>query len=120
MATTRTDRNQVFDADGNLVAEEVVEVDITAEVNESDLRTKARQAVQANIDSIAQIPAAVTRVQGVIDGTATNLTQANAALDELAVVLKGLLNDYGRMLRQLVAVERLIIGSDLLDSVDGT
>lgn len=30
--TTRTDRNQTFDSDGNLIAEEVVEVDITEEV----------------------------------------------------------------------------------------
>lgn len=119
-------RGRVLD-DGSVVPEWYVETDGLGELviaptgaNANDLRTKARQAVQANIDSIGQIPAAVTRVQGVIDGTASNLTQANAALDELAVVLRGLLNDYERMLRQLVAVERLIIGSDLLNETTGT
>ena len=37
MAITRTDRNQVFDTNGNLIAEEVVEVDVTVEVNTAAL-----------------------------------------------------------------------------------
>lgn len=44
----RTDRNQTFDGQGNLVAEEVVDVDITAPSVRYDLHARARQALTAN------------------------------------------------------------------------
>lgn len=44
---TRTDRNQTYDADGNLIAEEVVEVDITAETNESTIEDRMDLALAA-------------------------------------------------------------------------
>jgi len=50
MSMLRTDRNQTFDSQGNLLSEEVVEVDITAEVVEYDLHDKARQALATNAD----------------------------------------------------------------------
>lgn len=43
--TKRTDKNQTWDADGNLVSEETVEVDITEEVASAGRRTDLRQAV---------------------------------------------------------------------------
>lgn len=46
--TTRTDLNQTFDEDGKLVAEEVVEVDITAETNASAID-------QAITDALAEL-----------------------------------------------------------------
>lgn len=43
----RTDRHQTF-ANGKLVAEEVVAVDVTAEVNAEQLRNSAAGAIAAN------------------------------------------------------------------------
>jgi hypothetical protein len=45
--TIRTDRNQVF-RDGELIAEEVVEVDITAETNGATMRERAETALESN------------------------------------------------------------------------
>lgn len=45
MTTTRTDHNQTFDADGNLVAEDVVEVDITDETNTEQIVAESNEAV---------------------------------------------------------------------------
>lgn len=47
MAITRTDRNQIW-ANGSLVSEEVVQVDITADATRKDLLTKAANALTAN------------------------------------------------------------------------
>lgn len=45
--TTREDRNQTYDADGNLVSEEVVVVDTTAQDNEAEINTRLDQAISA-------------------------------------------------------------------------
>jgi len=50
---TRADRNQSFDAKGNLVAEQVVEVDITGPVVQLDLHARARQALADNAAFLA-------------------------------------------------------------------
>lgn len=50
---TRTDRNQTWDRAGNLIFEEVVETDITAETNESSVSAAALAAWQANKDFLA-------------------------------------------------------------------
>jgi hypothetical protein len=47
MAVTRTDRNQVF-RDGQLVSEQVVQVDVTVEVNDQTLRDRAQTALANN------------------------------------------------------------------------
>lgn len=47
MTVTRVDRNQVF-KDGRLVAEDVVQVDVTVEAVLFDLAAKARAALVAN------------------------------------------------------------------------
>ena len=48
-------RNQVFNRDGTLYSEEIVEIDVTAEVNELALHDQARLALQANRDYIALV-----------------------------------------------------------------
>jgi len=48
MTITRFERNQTWDAGGNLISEDVVEVDVTAEVTEWSLHDSARQALVAN------------------------------------------------------------------------
>lgn len=48
MTILRTDRNQVFDGRGNLVAETVVSVDVTAGAVQLDLHARARQAIVDN------------------------------------------------------------------------
>lgn len=52
MTVVRTDRNQVF-ADGKLVAEDVEQVDVTADAVLFDLATKARSALDANAAFLA-------------------------------------------------------------------
>ncbi len=85
MTITRTDRNQRF-ANGVLVEEEVVEVDVTAEVVTLDIHAKARQALNANQTYLA----------------ITSPTNAqNAAQVRL-------------LTRECSALIRLLIGSDLL------
>lgn len=48
MPVFRTDHNQSFDKDGNLLSEEVVEVDVTKPAVVFDLAVKARNALKAN------------------------------------------------------------------------
>lgn len=52
MAITRTDRNQRW-ANGALVSEDVVEVDVTDEAVRVDIHTKARAALGANATYLA-------------------------------------------------------------------
>jgi hypothetical protein len=121
MAITRTDYNQLFDANGNMIAEEIVVVDVTREVTEWSVTDKIRAAIDGNVTALGQLSTAITNVQNnVITPTATNLTQANAQIDALANVVNALLTQSGRMMRQVTAMERLLIGSDLLESDEGT
>lgn len=46
--STRTDRNQAWDADGNLVRDEVVQVDTTREDNERTIIDRLRAALATN------------------------------------------------------------------------
>lgn len=88
---TRTDRNQTFQ-DGQLVSEEVVEVDVTEQVVTLDLHTKARNALTSNKAFLQ-------------DNTPTNaevLAQVRA------------------LTRQMNGLIRLIIGSDLLTESEDT
>lgn len=69
---TRTERNQTFDTDGNLIAEKVVEVDVTEEVN--------RPIVDAAIDTaLAQLQTLVDypAVGAVPAGTMTTAQLSN-------------------------------------------
>lgn len=110
---TRTDRNQTF-ANGALVTDAVVVVDITAPSITYDLHDKLRQAITGNQAALANVATATANVQGVIDGTAANITQANTMLDTLATTVKAMLTQQERMMRQLTGLERLLIGADLL------
>lgn len=89
---TRTDRNQTFDSQGNLIAEQVVEVDVTEEVITWDLHTKARQALVSNREFLQ-------------DATPTNA-------EVLAQVRS--------LTRQMNGLIRLLIGSDLLTESEDT
>ena len=45
MTVTRTDSNQVFDGQGNVISEQIVEVDITAEVVDWELAVRLSDAM---------------------------------------------------------------------------
>lgn len=87
MPVTRTDHNQTFGPDGALLAEEVVEVDVTAQVVEVTLHDQAR--------------AAMATLQAIIDSpqvTFTTLAQAQTQMRQLQTQVK----DEARLLRRLV------------------
>jgi hypothetical protein len=93
----------------------------TITTNDASTRQKIRAAIDGNVTALDQLSTAITNVQNnVITPTATNLTQANTQLDALANVVSNLLTQSGRMMRQITAIERLLIGSDLLESDAGT
>lgn len=75
----RTDRNQTFDKDGNLVAEQVVEVDDTAEVNKVTIEDRAVAALADNRTFLAI--ASPTNAQVVAQVKA--LTRQNSAVIRL-------------------------------------
>lgn len=52
--TTRTDRHQIFDGNGNLVSEEVEVVDVTAETNQRTIEDRMDQALSAAQAHIAR------------------------------------------------------------------
>lgn len=52
--TTRTDRHQTFDTDGNLIDEQVVVVDTTAETNERTVGDRLDQALDAMSAHVAR------------------------------------------------------------------
>jgi hypothetical protein len=79
-------RNQTWDTGGNLIADQVVDVDVTEAAITLDLHAKARTALQANADYLAL--ASPTNAQ--------NLAQIR------------------RLTRECSAIIRLLIGSDLL------
>lgn len=93
MTVFRTDRNQVFDSQGNLLSEEVVDVDVTEEAITYDLHSKVRQAIDVNTAWLDRASA-----------------PSNAQI----------LQHIDRLTRQIVAIERLLIGSDLLQDTAGT
>jgi hypothetical protein len=63
--TSRTDKDQVFDADGNLVAEKTVVRDTTVETNEESIRDAASNALATNRAYVATVSptAAATTAQ---------------------------------------------------------
>lgn len=82
---TRTDRHQSFSPDGLLVAEEVVEVDITAPSIQFDLHAKARQALADNAAFLAL--SAPTNAQ--VLAQVRRLTRQNGALIRLVLASDG-------------------------------
>lgn len=93
MTVFQPSHNQTFDRYGNLLSEEIVQVDVTEEAVTYDLHDKVRLAIDAN---------------------KAWLNRAGAPSN--AEVLQHL----DRVTRQLVAIEKLLIGSDLLLDADGT
>jgi hypothetical protein len=86
VAITQTDRNVTRRVDGTVLVDEEVIVDVTEQVVQLDLHSKARAALQANRDYLAL--ASPTNAQ--------NLAQIR------------------RITRECSALIRLLIGSDLL------
>lgn len=114
MAITRTDRNQRFDADGNLISEEVVVVDITAPSIEYDLHAKARQRVAGIDAALVSAAAAKTAVATVRNSSPATLNAAVTELKRLAAVVDGLVDELVKSLRTEAALIRLLVGADLL------
>lgn len=86
--TTRTDRNQTYDANGNLITEEVVVVDTTTETNEAtvnDRLDQALSAMQAHVSrgtfTAAQRDAAILLVLRVCIGVVRLLRRRLDAVD---------------------------------------
>lgn len=88
MPITRTDTDETFDRNGNVVSSVQRVVDITADVVELDLHTRARQAYTANRTYLAT--ANPTNAQ--IAAQVRSLTRQNQALIRLAVA-RDLLTD---------------------------
>ena len=116
-----TDGTLIWDV-GTLavIANPQVPIDILHAANTTDLEDKAVAAVASNIVTIGQIPIALADMQAIIDGSASNTPQINAALDQIATTMQQVLNRYEGTLRQLVAIERLLIAGDLLDDTAGS
>lgn len=72
MAVTRTDRNQTFDTNGNLLSEELVEVDVTELVNRPIIEA-AIVAALGELDALIAAPAVAT----VPGGTLTTAQLSN-------------------------------------------
>ena len=73
MPIYRTDRNQTWDANGVLIVDESVEVDVTEEVNRPIIES-AITAALAELDALIAAPAVAT----VPDGTMNNAALSNA------------------------------------------
>ena len=82
-----------------------------------DLRTRARQSIAANLTAIGQIPTGVAAMDAII---AANASNQDVTYYTLAQAMKRSLSNQERILKQLIALERLLVGSDLLLSDEGT
>lgn len=91
MPITRTDTNEVY-RNGVVIASEQVVIDVTAQVVELGLHTKARQALGVNATFLALAAPGNTDV----------LKQVRA------------------LTRQSTLLAKLLLRSDLLDDTDGT
>lgn len=98
--STRTDRNQVFAADGTLISEEVVVVDTTLETNEVSLRNQALAA-------LTTLRTSVDTLQAIVDKTNANIGPADT---------KAVARETRRVARQMIAITRLLVGA--LESTD--
>ena len=85
MAVLRSDRNQQFDQHGNLLSEQLVQTDVTAESVLFDLATKARAAIAANqtflglgsptnLQTLAQVQSLTKQVNALIRLQARQIT----------------------------------------------
>lgn len=79
---TRNDRDQVFDRNGNVVSEKVVERDITEESNDSTLRQRADQAL-AGLRTLSNTTGTLTAAQ--LSDAVRLLARAVNALIRLAL-----------------------------------
>lgn len=84
MAITRTDRNQTFGPDGRLLAENVVEVDITEEVNQATLHRQVRDHL-ADLRTITGSSGTLTAAQ--LSNAVRALARGQIGLIRLAVDL---------------------------------
>lgn len=101
--TTRTNRNEVY-RDGVLVAEEVMEVDVTAEVNKTSIEDKI-----TTIDMSAG--------KAIIDTSALSITGATVA--EVRSSAQAAVRDLQRQVKDLARANRRL-SRLLLQLLDGT
>jgi hypothetical protein len=73
MTVTRTDHHQTYDADGNLIAEEIVTVDITDEAN-------TEQMVAEQNESVDKLVAVVEALNAITDMTNASINANPAAI----------------------------------------
>lgn len=91
---TRTDHNQTFDADGTLLDEEVVEVDVTEQVNQVTIEDRLRADLAA-VDAITAT--AALSVTGTTVADVRNTAQA--AIRDLQRQVKDLARIEKRLIR---------------------
>lgn len=98
MVTTRTDRNQVFDKNGNVISDNPVVVDTTIQTTISTVAARAKAAIAANNTYLAI-------------GAPSN-AQVSAQVAQLTKECTGLI----KLLASLITE----IGSDTLQDTNGT
>lgn len=109
MPVTRTDHNQTYDGDGNLVHEEQVEVDITAEAVTYDLHAKLRTLLA----DAAQAITALQAIEAQADVTITSVSTAQTAVRQMQARQRTLARIAQAHIRRTVALTRLAV-----DAVD--
>jgi hypothetical protein len=87
MTITRTDTDTTYDRDGNITSTQLRSVDITADVVELELHTRARQAFEANRAFLARDTATAAQLAAQV----RSLTRQTQALIRLQ--LRDLLAD---------------------------
>lgn len=104
---TRTDQNQIWDADGSLVSEETVETDVTTDAVTYDLHDKLRKLL---VDA-AQARAICNAIQARPQASFSNIAGGQAAVRENQSEMKQLSQVTEGLIRRLVAVARLTVGA---------
>lgn len=109
MPVTRFETNILYDADGTVLSEETVEVDVTEQVRKDNAETAVRDAI-ARILQIQDLAAGRNPIQ-----SAANLAEANqrfAQIDNQLDAAASAISDLSEMLRKVIVHS---VVPDLLD-----
>lgn len=107
MTITRTDRDETWDANGQLVGVETVERDITVDAVTFDMHNKLR----ALLSDAAQARQICDTIQAKQPAVVTSVATAQAATRELQQDLARLSKVTEGLVRRLVALARLTVGA---------